>query len=589
MQALRVLLLCLGAFVCGMAQAGESAVAWQRSDTEAFAEARREQRFVLLYLEAVWCHWCHVMDRKTYRDESVLAAIDANYVPLRVDQDARPDLASRYRDYGWPATVVFASDGTEILKRQGYIAPEPMARLLAAIVKDPSPEASSDLKVDTTAVSTRSGLAPTLRALLQARHTNTYDNVRGGLNTQQKFLDRDSVEYSLALAADGDAIERKRAMQTLDAALALIDPVWGGVYQYSTGGDWAHPHFEKLGALQGEYLRIYALAHAITGAQRYLDAALAIRKYIDVFLKSPDGGFFVSQDADLKPGEHSADYFALDDNARRTRGLPRVDRNRYAREAGVFSEALAYLFEVTGDASALTDARAAVEWAQHNRAQEDGGFRHSERDAAGPYLADTLALGRALLQLHRVTGERKLLRDAGAAADFIDARLRTARGYASAARGTSPIAPIVQIDENIALARFANALARYSGKSTHRDIAARALAHLAQERIALVRITEAGILLADREIGRDPLHLTVIGARDDAAAAALHTAALRVPAAYKRLEWWDRAEGPLPNADVEYPLLKRAAAFVCTERVCSTPITRPEGVRTFVDDIAAKR
>src|SRR5262245_20961477 len=108
--------------------APDAGVTWTRSESAAFERAGREQRFVLLYLEAVWCHWCHVMDHETYADAAVRQAIARHYVPLRIDQDARPDLASRYRDYGWPATIVFAPDGTEIVKRQGYIAPGPMAR-----------------------------------------------------------------------------------------------------------------------------------------------------------------------------------------------------------------------------------------------------------------------------------------------------------------------------------------------------------------------------------------------------------------------------------------------------------------------------
>ena len=106
----------------------------------AFAQAREQQRFVLLYLEAVWCHWCHVMDHQTYADPAVRALVDAHYVPLRIDQDARPDLANRYRDYGWPATIVLAADGTEIVKRRGYIPAANFARLLQAIIDDPSPE-----------------------------------------------------------------------------------------------------------------------------------------------------------------------------------------------------------------------------------------------------------------------------------------------------------------------------------------------------------------------------------------------------------------------------------------------------------------
>ncbi|MGF2075888.1 hypothetical protein, partial [Enterococcus casseliflavus] len=81
-------------------------------------------------------------------------------------------------------------------------------------------------------------------------HRDSYDAARGGLRLAQKYLDRDSVEYALTRGAQGVDVERGRASQTLDAATALLDPVWGGVYQYSTGGDWRRPHFEKLATRQ---------------------------------------------------------------------------------------------------------------------------------------------------------------------------------------------------------------------------------------------------------------------------------------------------------------------------------------------------
>ena len=98
---------------------GKEAIVWRSWSPAAFADAGREHKFVLLDLEAVWCHWCHVMDQETYSDPKVIALINARYIALRVDQDARPDLSNRYEDYGWPATVVFAADGSEIVKRQG--------------------------------------------------------------------------------------------------------------------------------------------------------------------------------------------------------------------------------------------------------------------------------------------------------------------------------------------------------------------------------------------------------------------------------------------------------------------------------------
>ena len=89
-----------------------------------FAEAKRDHRFVLLDLEAVWCHWCHVMDANTYGDPQVIRLLQAHYITVKVDQDSRPDLSNRYEEYGCPATVIFDGGGHEIVKRQGYLAPD---------------------------------------------------------------------------------------------------------------------------------------------------------------------------------------------------------------------------------------------------------------------------------------------------------------------------------------------------------------------------------------------------------------------------------------------------------------------------------
>ena len=115
------------------------------------------------------------------------------------------------------------------------------------------------------------------------------------------------------------------ARETLGAQRNLIDPVWGGVYQYSTDGDWVHPHYEKLIQFQAENLRIYAAAYARWNEPEYLENAKKIRDYIKHFLTSPEGVFYTSQDADLVPGEHSGEYFALDDAERRKLGIPRID------------------------------------------------------------------------------------------------------------------------------------------------------------------------------------------------------------------------------------------------------------------------
>src|SRR5690348_5959284 len=84
-----------------------AAISWQPWSDDVFARAKRENKFVLMDLEAVWCHWCHVMDATTYRDPRVVALINQKYIAVKVDQDSRPDIANRYEDWGWPATVIF--------------------------------------------------------------------------------------------------------------------------------------------------------------------------------------------------------------------------------------------------------------------------------------------------------------------------------------------------------------------------------------------------------------------------------------------------------------------------------------------------
>jgi uncharacterized protein YyaL (SSP411 family) len=166
------------------------------------------------------------------------------------------------------------------------------------------------------------------------------------------------VEYCLRLAGRGDAEAALVARDMLRLQRQLFDPAWGGVYQYSAEGDWAHPHFEKIMSIQADNLRVYALAEAQWPGWGYGAAANDVARFLRGFLRDPDGAFYTSQDADLVPGEHAADFFALDDGARRARGIPRVDRHAYSRENGWAISALCALYGATGDPSAIGRRRA---------------------------------------------------------------------------------------------------------------------------------------------------------------------------------------------------------------------------------------
>jgi uncharacterized protein len=137
-----------------------------------------------------------------------------------------------------------------------------------------------------------------LRKQLQENYLARYDAKHGSWGFDQMLLDWDGVEYAIALTRKGDARAEHMARQTLDTQFNLIDPVWGGVYQYSTGGDWKEPHFEKIMQMQTENLRIYALAYAQWHRPEYLKAATDIHRFLKTFLMSPEGALYTSQNAD---------------------------------------------------------------------------------------------------------------------------------------------------------------------------------------------------------------------------------------------------------------------------------------------------
>ncbi|MEA2818576.1 MAG: uncharacterized protein QOJ86_580 [Bradyrhizobium sp.] len=588
MKLVRALAFAVVAFATSPSFAAEP-IQWNGWSDELFSRATAEQRFVILDLEAVWCHWCHVMEKTTYADPEVTELLASKYIAVRVDQDANPDLSSRYGDWGWPATIVFGPDGTEIAKIRGYIEPSRMQALLKAIIDDPSPGPSVgeafEIKPSAAVFLTRQQ-----RAELVKNVDESYEENLGGWGENQKYIDSDSMDYALTRAEAGDEVAAKRARQTFDAAIALIDPVWGGVFQYSEGGSWTKPHFEKIMSFQAQYLRHYSQAYALWKDEKYLAAARDIERYLAEFLISLDGAFYVSQDADLDHDTDGHKYYALGDAERRKLGMPRIDKNLYARENGWAISGLTAFYNITNEEKVLATAERAAKWVNANRTIPDGGFRHGDKDRGGPFLGDSLAMGQAFLDLYAATGNRDWLAQAAKAGDFIGATFKDdAGGFFSSKMSEGKVGvfakPPKHSDDQIQVARFMNLLGRYFGNDTYKDHASHAMRYLTSFSSEGAR-PMPGVLLADEELAVEPTHMTIVGHKDDPRARALHAAARAFPARYKRLEWLDLREGKLPNPDVEYPDLGEAAAFACSNRICSYPSFNAEELAATVKQMA---
>ncbi len=587
---IRIGVVALASLIAGAACAAPP-IAWQTRWSDAvFTQAAKEHRLVLLDLHAVWCHWCHVMDETSYVDPDVVRLIGKNYVAVSVDADSDPDLTSRYGNWGWPATIVLAANGTEIVKRRGYLPPQQMASMLQAIIDDPSPGPSVQAEAP-TAESTQTQLARTQRDALLKTYNELYDKDNGGWGSEHKYIDADAMQLSFvhadSIKASLKSEGTRRARTTLDKNLLLIDPVWGGVYQYSDAIDWRSPHFEKLMSYQADDLRLYSEAYARWHDPRYLTAATALYTYVENFLTAPDGGFYVSQDADVSGALTGHEFYAHDDAARRKLGMPTVDRHRYARETGWAIRALCKYYDVTGDPHALQLAQDGAHWALANRRLPEGGFRHDTSDRGGPSLDDSLAMTQAFLALYRSTGERSWLTQATGTLDFIERRFRDAKaGFIAApvnkqARGVFS-EPMRLPDQNAALVRAANMANRYSGNPRYREMALHGMKYLAAVASSGKEQLLPDVVLADQEVSAAPIHITIVGGKQDSAAQILHAAALRYPADYLQVDWLDRSEGELPNPEIQYPDMGQAAAFACANGACSTPVYEAEEIAKAV-------
>jgi uncharacterized protein len=570
-------------------RAEQPALPWQKWSPALFDRAAHEHKYILLHMAAVWCHWCHVMEGTTYRDPAIQKTILEKFIPVRVDQDSDPELSYRYENWGWPATIMLDKDGNEIFKRRGYIPPDLFAKLLAAVIEDPSalPSLVAGAPVEANAV----GLSDERRSRTEALILQGYDKEHGGFGEAQHFIHGDTLEWALERGRDlkrngsDAAVWREMATHTLAGARRLIDPIWGGMFQYSEKLDWSAPHFEKLLNIQRDAMRAYLLSWEIGHDSADLQSARDIGRWLMDFMRAPSGAFYTSQDADAGPALHGAEFYAKSDADRRAGPQPPIDRNSYARENGWAVSSLAELYDVTGDRALLDAAGRAFEWTLANRRAPNGGFGHSRAADDDTHLGDTLAMAEAAMALYRATAERRYL---SLASEFCDVIARDhkdpAGGYMvrrpePGAKGVLAT-PVRQIDENVAATRLFNLLARNTGRKDFRTGAEHGMRYLLS--LANDDLVVPGALLADRELSREPAHVTIVGPKDDAEALALYAAARRYPTRYLRIEWFDRREGPLPAADIDYPDMPQAAAFACANGACSVPVFTSEEVHRIV-------
>ncbi len=316
--------------------AAHQPVEWHPWGKEAFDEARRQDKPILLDVGAVWCHWCHVMDGESYEDPDLARLINERFVPVKVDRDERPDVDARYQRMvstltgqgGWPLTGFLTPDG-DVFFGGTYFPPSdqfgrPSFRSVLESVADTYATRRADVLDQASKIATAlrhaaqhkpkaaGAFSPEFPDQAVAAVQRHHDVVNGGWGHAPKFPHPSAVEFLIAASRHGaDAGIRDLVMLTLErmGAGGVYDHVGGGFHRYGTDAAWQVPHFEKMLYDNAELMRNYVHAwRRWRSAEHKVKAADIVRFLDEVLSDRAHGGFYGSQDADVTFGD-DGDYF----------------------------------------------------------------------------------------------------------------------------------------------------------------------------------------------------------------------------------------------------------------------------------------
>src|SRR6202140_5211028 len=310
-------------------------VQWHEWGEEAFASAQRENKPMLLDIGAVWCHWCHVMERESYEDAEVAAIVNEHFIAVKVDRDERPDIDSRYQaavsavsgQGGWPPTPFLTPDGKPFYGGT-YFPPDDhygrpsFKRVLLSIANayhEKNDDVVEQAKMVEGAISHAESFAgksadfsPAVIDAIVKSAMRMFDSQNGGFGSAPYFPHPAALDLLIdQYVRSGDEQTRNVFATTLEkmAHGGVYDQLAGRFHRYSVDERWIVPHFEKMCYDNSELLKNYVHAYQATGSEFFAAVARDIIRWMDEWLSDREhGGFYASQDADYSMDD-DGDYF----------------------------------------------------------------------------------------------------------------------------------------------------------------------------------------------------------------------------------------------------------------------------------------
>lgn len=578
-------------------------IQWRDWGPEAFREAMESGKPILLSLSAVWCHWCHVMDETSYSDQGVIDYVNQHYIPVRVDNDQRPDINARYNMGGWPTTAFLTPEG-EVLAGATYVPPDQLRQLLpqvAVYYKSNKDEVAA--KVEEVRKRRAAGaagppgeLSPQVFDALLRGVAETYDPVFGGFGDAPKFPHTDAIDlllYGYRRRRDPDLLHMARKTLESMARGEVFDQEWGGFFRYATHRDWSEPHYEKMLEDNAGLLRNLLALYRSSGDPAHATIAGRVVDYLEGKLRDKDagqtparpGGFFYgSQDAD-------EEFYKLPAAEREKRQEPYIDRTCYtswnAMAASAYLEA-----SWTLDRPELRDAALdalAFAW-EHCRGEGEGMCRF---DGGTPrvfgLLGDQAYTARALLDAYEATGDPVHLERAEELARLLLERFadKQGGGFFDTWDRTESLGRLrdrqKSLQENTVCAEVFNRLHSLTRNEDYARTARSTLEGFASDYQAMGHFA-AGYARAVDTFLEGAAEVNIVGGAADRTQA-LHRAAMALDVPARVVQLLDPKKQASRLEALALPAEPAAVAYVCLGTMCSAPVSDPQELPAAVEEM----
>ncbi len=566
-------------------------IKWQSWSKEAFEKSRIERKPILLDIFGSWCHWCHVMDKTSYSDQSVIDLVTKNFVPVRVDTDKRPDVNRRYNMGGWPSTVFLDSEG-KVITGGTYIPPQQMREVLRSVT-DLYSKAGGRVRSRLGPVNlpkpSGEDLSVKLIRDISTSIAVSFDIDYGGFGFEPKFPHTDALELALLRYHFNDEKEMMTvASRTLEkmAQGGMYDHEEDGFYRYSTTRDWSIPHYEKMAEDNSKLLTVYLHAYQLTGNALYKKVAEGIIKYVEGHLVDRESpGFFGSQDAD-------EEYYKLNLDERRKHRAPSIDETRYTNyNASFISSYLLAGFILHRDDLTAFAVRALDELLE-SRLQGDGGLLHYDHsDAPKGLLIDHALVIHALLDAYEYAGSRKYVADASKVAEHALAVLKDPKdgGFFDIPESPAQVGELRMrdkpIDENSVMSMALTRLSHVLSNNEMTEVAGKTLTLFSAD------FDRYGVMAATYAIALDmylngPVGITIIGSEKSKSFEGFRQEALTVYDARRTLLFLKPTEDLERVKQLGYESNARTTiAYACVGKVCGQPLKDPAQLKSSIESL----